>query len=392
MLDSNGFTKMEYADILDDMQSKAQEMFGEDVNTSATTPLGVILRIFAWFISICWDNAEQVFNSAFVKKASGVQLDYLGGNHGIQREPATNSYVELSFTGTPGYLINIGTQFTTISGIYFTMIEDVTLDGSGSGSGQAVSATTGAGNNVGANTITEQAEPVEDITTITNAQPSSGGMDAEDDYAYQQRLLSSNEGSGKATTNAVISALLNTAAVRSAIAIFNPTMQADVDGNPPKSVHAYVLGGLASDIAQSLFNSVSGGTETVGAQQVTLQDLSGNDHVIKFDYAEEIQIYAKLSVTTNSDFEADGATQIQDAIVAYIGGVDSKGVQDNGLGMNEGVKISRLYNAVYKVNGIDDVSIQIGLSTAALGTSNIDIAPRQVAQTAVANIEVDINA
>lgn len=392
MLDSNGFSKKEYNDILNEMVSKAKEQFGADVNTSALTPLGIILRIFAWFISICWDNAERVYNSGFVKKAEGVQLDYLGGNLGLQREPATNAYVDLTITGTPGFKVSIGTQFTTANGMYFMLIEDVTLDASGNGTGQAASVTTGAGNNVAANTITKQAQPVEDIKSVTNPQPSSGGQDEEDDSNYRKRLVTISEGSGAATSNAIITALINTPAVRSATAIFNRTMQTDADGNPPKSVHAYVLGGTAADIGQALFNSISAGTQTVGSQQVTVIDLSGAGHVISFDYAAEVQIFVKVTITTNAAFEVNGSQQVKDAIVAYIGGVDSSGTENNGLGMGQSVKISRMYGAVYAVKGIDDVTIQIGKSADTLGTVNVDIAPREVAQVMIANIEVDISA
>lgn len=176
------------------MEAKAKELFGEDVNTKAYTPLGIILRIFAWFLSIVWDNIERVYNSRFIKKAEGVQLDYHGGNRNLPREPATNSYTTLQFTGVPGYLIETGREFSTKSGIYFMLIEDVTLDSNGNGSGQAVSVETGSSNNVAANTITEQAEPVEEIISVTNPVPATGGTDKETNDSYKKRLLQANEG------------------------------------------------------------------------------------------------------------------------------------------------------------------------------------------------------
>ena len=392
MLDENGFSKKTYSDLLSEMEAKAKELFGEDVNTKAYTPLGIILRIFAWFLSIVWDNIERVYNSRFIKKAEGVQLDYHGGNRNLPREPATNSYTTLQFSGAPGYQIETGREFSTKSGIYFMLIEDVTLDSNGNGSGQAVSVETGSSNNVAANTITEQAEPVEEIYTVTNPIPATGGTDKETNDSYKKRLLQANEGGGKSTANAVISALLNVPGVQSATAVFNKTMEVDADGNPPKSVHAYVLGGTKEDIAAALFDSVSGTSQTVGQEEVTVKDISGDDHVVRFDYAEEVPIYVRLTIKTNPKFETDGVTQLKDCIVGKIGGTDSKGVIQNGLGMGQTVVISQLYNAVYQVNGLDDVIIEIGTDSTNLGTSNITIAKRQVARASFDNIEVITNA
>ncbi|MED4933985.1 baseplate J/gp47 family protein [Heyndrickxia coagulans] len=392
MLDRNGFSKETYSDLIDEMEAKAKELFGEDINTKAYTPLGIILRIFAWFLSILWDNNERVYNSRFIKKAEGIQLDYHGGNRNLPREPATNSYTTLQFTGVPGYLIETGREFTTKSNIYFMLIEDVTLDSSGNGSGQAVSVETGSNNNVAANTITEQAEPVEEIYTVTNPVPATGGTDRESDDNYKKRLLQANEGGGKSTANAVISALLNVPGVQSATAVFNKTMAVDADGNPPKSIHAYVLGGTKEDIAEALFNSVSGTSQTVGQQEVTVTDISGYDHVVRFDYAEEVPIYVRLTIKTNAKFEADGIEQLKNKIVEKIGGVDSDGIIQNGLEMGQTVVISQLYNAVYQVNGLDDVTIEIGTDSTNLGTSNILIAQRQVARASFDNIEVIISA
>lgn len=388
MLDENGFSKKTYSDLLSEMEAKAKELFGEDVNTKAYTPLGIILRIFAWFLSIVWDDIERVYNSRFIKKAEGVILDYHGGNQNLQREPATNSYTTLQFSGAPGYQIETGREFSTKSGIYFMLIEDVTLDSNGNGSGQAVSVETGSNNNVAANTITEQAEPVEEIYTVTNPVPATGGTDKETNDSYKKRLLQANEGGGKSTANAVISALLNVPGVQSATAVFNKTTEVDADGNPPKSVHAYVLGGTKEDIATALFDSVSGTSQTVGQEEVIVKDISGDDHVVRFDYAEEVPIYVRLSIKTNPKFETDGVTQLKDCIVSKIGGTDSKGVIQNGLGMGQTVVISQLYNAVYQVNGLDDVTIEIGTDSTNLGTSNITIAKRQVARASFDNIEV----
>lgn len=49
LLNETGFQRQTYSELLDGMEDKAKELFGEDINTSSKTPLGIILRIFAWF-------------------------------------------------------------------------------------------------------------------------------------------------------------------------------------------------------------------------------------------------------------------------------------------------------------------------------------------------------
>jgi len=72
LLNENGFQRKTYSDIVDEMEDKAKEQFGEDVNTSSRTPLGIIFRIIAWFLAGVWDIAERVYNSGFVSKSEGV--------------------------------------------------------------------------------------------------------------------------------------------------------------------------------------------------------------------------------------------------------------------------------------------------------------------------------
>ncbi len=373
---------------MDEMEDKAKEQFGEDVNTSSRTPLGIIFRIIAWFLAGVWDIAERVYNSGFVSKSEGVQLDRLGSNSGITREPASESVVTLSFTGVPGIVIEEQTQFTTESGIYFELIEDVVIEDNGTGSGTAVSLSKGVINNVAANTITVQAEPSEGVYSVTNPKPSAGGADEETDSEFRARIKKSVEGSSASTLSGIIAALIKTAGVRSANVVMNNTMEIDADGNPPKSIHAYVLGGIKEDIADSIFNSVAAGIETVGSQSVVITDLSGIDHTIKFDFAEEVKIYVHLEIKTNASYPADGDDQIKNNVVYKIGGVDKSGSSFTSSQMGDDVILSQLYNAVYQVAGVDDVVIKIGKSPESLGQSNIEIEPKQVAQVLFSEIEV----
>lgn len=390
MLDETGFQRQTYSELLDGMEDKAKELFGEDINTSSKTPLGIILRIFAWFLAGIWDIAERVYNSGFVSKSEGVQLDRLGSNFGISREPAAEAVTTLFFTGEPGFVIEEQTQYTTESGIYFELIEDVVIGDDGTGTGAAVSLSKGIINNVAANTITEQAETLEGVYSVNNPEAASGGTDEESDPEFRARIKKSVEGSSASTNGGIISALLAVSGVRSANIVANNTMQTDADGNPPKSIHAYVLGGTKVDVAQALFDSVAAGIETVGEQSVVITDASGLVHDVKFDFAKEVKIYVQLDLKTNASFPADGVNQIKKNLVYKIGGIDENGSSFTGSQMGDDVILSQLFNAVYQVNGVSDVTIEIGKDAAALSQSNITIEPREVAQVHFSEIVVNL--
>ncbi|MDU0077765.1 baseplate J/gp47 family protein [Bacillus velezensis] len=390
LLDETGFQRQTYSELLDGMEDKAKELFGEDINTSSKTPLGIILRIFAWFLAGIWDIAERVYNSGFVSKSEGVQLDRLGSNFGISREPAAEAVTTLFFTGEPGFVIEEQTQYTTESGIYFELIEDVVIGDDGTGTGAAVSLSKGIINNVAANTITEQAETLEGVYSVNNPEAASGGTDEESDPEFRARIKKSVEGSSASTNGGIISALLAVSGVRSANIVANNTMQTDADGNPPKSIHAYVLGGTKVDVAQALFDSVAAGIETVGEQSVVITDASGLDHDVKFDFAKEVKIYVQLDLKTNASFPADGVNQIKKNLVYKIGGIDENGSSFTGSQMGDDVILSQLFNAVYQVNGVSDVTIEIGKDAAALSQSNITIEPREVAQVHFSEIVVNL--
>lgn len=391
-LDANGFTRKTYADLLDESQAKYKELFGEDVNPSAYTPLGIISRVQAYFYAKIWDVIEATYNSRFVRKADGVSLDFHGGDKSLPRNPALNSFVTLEFTGEPGHIIDLGEEFSTDGDVHFMLLDDVTLDELGNGSGEAVSVDTGAYNNVLPNTITTQIEPDDLVESVTNPLPAKGGADLESKESYRGRLLKANESNGKSTMTAVETALLNTPGVRSSNVIFNKTMEVDTEGNPPKSMHAYVLGGTADVIAESIFDSIGATTETVGAQIVQVADLSGTKHPVRFDYAEVVPIFIKTTITTNPQFGAEGAAQLKDAFISVIGGADSMNEYQRGLPMGEDVFLSKLFRVADKVVGIEDITIEIGKSAIAISPANIEISQKQVAETAVANIEVIVRA
>ena len=388
MLDAKGFKRPTYAEIFAEMETEAKARFGENVNTSDRSFLGILLRIFAWFLSKVWQTTENTYYSGYVNTAEGVQLDRLGPYVGIQRKLATWATGTIQLTGTPGHTEPAGFRVETPASVVFETVEDITLDENGVGTGEIRALEPGTSGNVAAGTITVITNPNANITSCTNPTPTSGGQNKETDQEFRERFALSVSGGGAATIDSIRSALLRTPGVRAAVVIENNTMTTDAAGRPPKSFEAYVLGGRPEDIGQAILNTKAAGIESYGSESVVVYDISGNPHTIRFSYTEEVPIHIRVTVWKNTSYPADGDTQIKSAIVRYIGGEDSDGQMYVGLNMGDDVIHSRIVASVYKVAGIEDAIVELSTDGTTWAQANIPIDPHKVAQTSHAIITV----
>ncbi|TDF92159.1 baseplate J/gp47 family protein [Paenibacillus piri] len=391
MLDEKGFKRKRYADLITEMEAKAREVYGETVNTSERSPLGIILRIFAWFLSKPWEKAEDVYYSAYINTAQGVQQDRLGPYVGISRIPEQFSTGLVTITGTPGYTVAAGFSVRARTGVYFATIIPVTLDENGRGNVGVRATSAGVRGNVAAGMISEIVNPNPNVSAVMNASPTLGGREKETDAEFRERFQLSVSGGGAATLDSIRSALLRTPGVRAATVIENISLVTDADGRPGKSFQAYLLGGDADDIARAILETKAVGIETYGDVSRTVQDLSGTPHVIKFSYAEEIRLKLNIDLTKNEQYPTDGDAQVRTAIIRYIGGQDADGSLYSGLGMGDDVIYTKLISAIYKVPGVEDIDVQIAVEDE-FRAGNVEIPSNKVAQIQHSDIEVTSHA
>jgi uncharacterized phage protein gp47/JayE len=387
MLDATGFKRKRFADHFSEMEAKAKEAFGERVNTTERSPLGIILRLFAWFMAMISALAEDVYNSGYIPTAEGDSLSKLGPYVGIRRIGETYAIGEISIIGTAGYTVPLGFRGSTSSGTLFQTISAPTLDGIGAGTALIEALAPGIGGNVAASTITTIVNPNPNITSITNAAPTTGGREKETDGEFRNRFALSVAGGGAATLDSMTAGLLRTPGVRAATVIENYT-NAPVNGLPAKSVAAYVLGGEAADIALTILKTKAGGIEPFGNQSATVKDMGGNDHIMKFSYAVQVPVSLRVTATIDNRYPADGNALIKSALIRLIGGQDANGVIYNGLSMGADVIHSRLIASAY-IDGVTDVVMEISKDSGATWTqTNLTISAQEVAQTSAAAITV----
>lgn len=391
MLDQNGFQKKSYADLVLDMQNKAKELWGDDVNVSQTSFLGILIVLFAWFLSMAWEAIEDVYNAGFITKSEGVQLDRLSTLMSTSRDPAQSSYATLTITGTPNYVVEEGTVFAADDGIMFETIADLTLDASGNGTVDAVSTDTGEETNVAAGTIMVQANPDSNITSVTNAEAATGGADQEADIDLRDRLLNSTGNNGIATPDAIVEAVREVTGVRSAsISVNNTTIEQN--GQPAKSFQVFTLGGDPQAIADAIFAKAPAGIEAYGTNQQTVTDISGNVHTIGFTPAQIASICVEVALSTDNNFDTvNGQTAVINQIIQAIGGTASDGTTYAGLNMGDDIVIFQLEKSLGSIDGITDATVKVGRDWQSLDRQNLPIGTNEVAEATVNSVSVVIS-
>lgn len=388
MLDEKGFKRKRFDDLLSEMEDKAKETLGEQVNTSERSVLGILIRIVAWFLAMLWGHAEKVYYSAYVNTADGSSLDRLGPYVGVSRTLAQAARGTVTLTGTPGHTVNAGFLVSTEADIYFETTERVTLDSSGQGTVAIEAVEVGSSGNIAAGEISVIGNPNPDITSVTNTAETSGGREKQTDPEFRDMFELSVAGGGAATSDAIRGAILRVTGVRAAAVITNRTMDVDEEGRPPKSYQAYVLGGSDEDIASAIFAVGSAGIESHGDTLIQVRDLSGNLQPVKFSRAEVVPVHIKVQVYKSAAYPLDGDKLLKTALVQFIGGVDEGGAVYAGLSMGEDVVLMKLASVLYNVAGVEDLLLQLSADETTFDGQNIQIDVHQVAQTAAEWIEV----
>lgn len=388
MLTEQGFQRKRFDDLIAEAEDKAKEVYGEKVNTTERSFLGILLRIHAWFMAKIWGVAEDVYNSGYVSMATGNNLDRLGPYVGITRILDQYAAGSVTITGTPGHTEDAGFRVATETGIIYETLDSFTVGIDGTVSVKIEAIEPGQAGNVAAGMVNVIVNPNPDVTAVTNPDRITGGREKETDAEFRSRYELSVAGGGSASVDAIRGALLRLEKVRAAAVIENNTMETDAAGRPPKSFQAYVLGGDDQEVAETIFSKQSGGIESYGDISVEVLDLGGYPHTVKFSHAEEVPIHVNVVVTKNDRYPSGGDDLIKNAIIRYIGGEDAAGSYYNGLSMGGGVVFTRLISAVYSVDGVEDVVVTVGKSSDNMLSQNVDIAPYQVAQTTADYIEV----
>ena len=376
-----GFIRPTYEDLLEAQINRAKELFGEDIDTNDSTPLGKYIRLNCTDLADCYEVLEGIYYARFPHSARGTSLDRLCPFAGIFRNQATYAVHNVIFTGTAGEYVPEGFEVSNTEGTLIFHTYDALLIGEdGTVTATVECEEAGEIGNVATGKIDTIVNPDANVESVQHVGIATYGEEIESDVALRQRFDESISGAGSGTAAAIKGAITRVPLVDGVVVIEND-YDVEVDGIPPHSFKCYVLAPESQDqlIAEAIFNKKPLGIKACGDVAVEVTDEGGGTHIINFSRTIQVDIHVKITINVNNFFESDGVAKIKDNIAGYI----------NTLKNGEDVYLSSLYSFIHSVAGVVNVtSLTMGTDGVSYNTDNITILPAEVARINIDDIEV----
>lgn len=383
---SKGFKRKTYPEILEVLQARAREAYGDNINLTNTSFLGMWLQNEAWELSELWEVAEDVYYSAYVDTSEGSSLDGVGKYITATRKSKQKSRGVITIIGREGTRIpqgyrigdeNLDRVVETTEGGIIGVEEIIHLP--------IVSVLPGLKQNVPPHTLVRVINPIPGIEKVYNTNKTTGGLDVESDREFRDRYDRSFSLGGSSTREAVEAALLDMDKVTDAFVEENDTMET-LEGVPPKCLAPYVFGGEDAEVAKVILSSKAGGIRSYGSTVVPTVDSKGVEHQIGFTRPTVQTIFVRLNIQRGQGYPGDEA--VTRAVLNYIGGEDKEGIPYKGLKLGENVVISKIMGAVMCLQGIKDLTVEVSLDGVDYQSTNLVIAKRDIARTHYSNVVI----
>lgn len=369
----DGFKKKSREQIVEDMKLALKNKFN-NLNMTDKNPLIKIIKVVSYPIALYWSTLESLYNNRWISTATDSTLDEVIQYLGLTRRQGTKAVTNVTFSGDDLTFIPEEFLLETVAEkpIQFQTTESGYIGG-GSITLQVEALETGIDGNVAANTITEVVNPISGLDSVTNTDEAQGGGERETDQELRERYYESYDRAGGSTLTAIRANILENTGVTACLMLENYTVSVDENGLPPKSFESIVYGGVDAEVIEAIYDKKPAGIESHGNISGTIDDEVGRTHTISFSRAAPVDIYISMEIVRGSNFPLDGEEKIKSEIVDYI---------NSELSINESVIYTRLFDLIYNVVGVDDVtSLTLGTSASPTGTSNVEIEFDEVPHT-----------
>jgi len=216
-----------------------------------------------------------------------------------------------------------------------------------------------------AGTITTIVTMQDGWDSVYNVAAGQSGRFTETDDQLRLRYPAGVYRLGAATINSIKANLIETIMGLVSCAVYeNVSDVTDGDGRPPHCIEVVAYGGDPTAIGQEIFRVKPAGIDTFGSTTVTVSDVGGYRHDIRFNRPVPVYVWVSAQITLYDEeaFPANGDTQIATIIL------------ETGSTFDVGKDIihQRFHGPIYsKVNGIATITI----STALTGDPTVVPAP-----------------
>ncbi len=387
-----GFVRKTYDVLFDEFSVRAKELFGANINLSVFGIYGLLVRLFAWAFSLVWQDHEDTFYQLWLEDAEGEQLDFLVAFAGITRFGKSKAIIDIEITGEAGTPVEKGFIGQTAQKVKFVTLADVVIGGGGTVLAKAEAQVAGVGGNVAATSVTDIFTPVVGVDSITNPTAAVPGREVETDDELRDRYKVSRAAAAGSSIPALTAAMRKVTGNIEAKVYENDGEAYDADGRPPGSVEAVVYGGVIEDYANVLFGKKSAGVRAFGQLIHVVVDSNGQQRNIGVTFATERQVYVRLVVTKNDEWNEGNTASLKTAAVKYIGGIDTVDAVSTsyiGLGIGETTYTWKLIAGFNDIKGIKKIVAYVGFSAPANRTDELAVGIREKPRTTTGNITVE---
>lgn len=386
-----GYQAPNTTEIVDSMSASAQSAYGALIDVSTNSALGNFIGVNAIEIGLIYEDLVEFYTNLNPSISEGRMLENISLMGGIIRKGLTESTGVVTFTGTVGTIIPVGTVLfvTGDSSRKFLTDSQETISSDGTARVRVTSEVTGS-ISAPAGTLANLETPITGITSVTNTRDVSVGTDVvESDAALRTRRNNTLSLGGNGTPAAIRSALSQIDGVTTVRIITNVTSKWVEKGNtglyrPPKSLEAIIENGDEDDITEALALTVSATSETFGELTTFYTDITGNQHILRWSRPSIVEFYIDVKYTLYDEetFPEDGEAKIATEIVNWA-------LVEYQLGVD--ILVDRINCPIFGVSGIKNVDITVGYTGSNLGPADIPIELYEKASIPIQNITVSLN-
>lgn len=382
---AQGISAPDYQTVLSTITGYFRQIYGADAYLEPDSKDGQMVALMALAVHDANNTAIQIYNSFSPATARAAALSKNVKINGITRKIATPSTADILLTGEAGTSIADG-LVRDQNGIVWALPASVTIGVAGTVLTTAICTANGAVAAL-AGTINRIATPTRGWASATNPGAATVGAPVETDAQLRIRQSQSVALPSVTPFEGVDGAIANVAGVTRHKLYENDTGSTDSNGLPAHSISAIVDGGDATAIAQAIRGNKGQGVATYGAISITVPDLYGNPHIIKFSRSTDVPIYVAITLHVFNGYTSEIGEQIKQSVADYI----------NSLKIGDSVLLSRVYSPANLgvVSGgnarfYDINELNIGKSSGSVIPANVSIAYNESASCKTENIAIAV--
>ena len=305
ILDETGLTLKTLTEIIDELEAGLKAIYGDDINVASDTPDGQAIHLFAQAAADLREVVRDIYTSMDPDQSQGRVLDQRVAINGLERKGGTYTVTPVTITVDRAVsLVGLDGEESK-AGVYTVKDDAGTLFFLASSAALAAGAHSLSfrAENLGAvlvslGTITTAATAIAGVTAINNSSGvTTQGVDEESDAALRLRRQKSIANVASSYLDSIEGNLLDVAGVSEALVYENYTDTIDGDGIPPHSIWAIVAGGADADIGAVLYAKKTAGAGFLGDVSVNVPRSNGRTYPVKFDRADDEDLYVKFSIS-----------------------------------------------------------------------------------------------